>query len=110
MVDQLYNTLRDRDPEVVANCIVALNRILLSEGGMTIDTNIAHYLLQRLHEFNEWHQCLVLDTLIRYKPSSEDEKFDIMASQKLFFKINDIILSINLRIFIINLESFGRSA
>ncbi|GBC04221.1 hypothetical protein RclHR1_05580006 [Rhizophagus clarus] len=78
LVDQLYNTLRDRDPEVVANCIVALNRILLSEGGIAVDTNIAHYLLQRLHEFNEWHQCLVLDTLIRYEPSSEDEKFDIM--------------------------------
>src|SRR3954447_12854677 len=80
LINQLYNTLRDRDPEVVANSIVALNGILSSEGGMTVNTNIAHYLLQRLHEFNEWHQCLVLNTLIRYKPSNEDENFDIMAS------------------------------
>ncbi|RIA85863.1 armadillo-type protein [Glomus cerebriforme] len=78
LIDQLYNTLRDRDPEVVANSIIALNSILHSEGGMTVDTNITHYLLQRLREFNEWHQCLVLDTLIRYKPSNEDENFDIM--------------------------------
>ena len=72
--------MRDRNPEVVANGIIALNEILRSEGGMTINTNIAHYLLQRLREFNEWHQCLVLDILIRYKPSSEDENFDIMVS------------------------------
>ena len=81
MIDQLYNTLKDRDPDVVANSIAALNEILRSEGGMIVNTNIAHYLLQRLREFNEWHQCLVLDTLlIRYKPSSEDENFDIMVS------------------------------
>ena len=72
--------MRDRDPEVVANDIVALNEIFHSEGGMTINTNIAHYLLQRLREFNEWHQCLVLDILTQYKPSSEDENFDIMVS------------------------------
>ncbi|CAG8518232.1 1593_t:CDS:10 [Funneliformis mosseae] len=80
LIDQLYNTLRDRDPEVVANGIAALNEILRSEGGMTINANIALYLLQRLREFNEWHQCLVLNTLIRYKPSNEDEKFDILNS------------------------------
>ncbi|CAG8693108.1 10645_t:CDS:2, partial [Scutellospora calospora] len=32
----------------------------------------------RIREFNEWHQCLILNTLIRYKPNDEDELYDIM--------------------------------
>ncbi|PKY51514.1 Adaptor protein complex beta subunit [Rhizophagus irregularis] len=83
LVDQLYNTLRDRDPEVVANCIVALNRIFLSEGGMTVDTNIAHYLLQRLHEFNEWHQCLnLLDDRLKHHNSGVQ-----LTTVKIFIKL-----------------------
>ena len=79
MIDQLYKTLGDRDSEVVANSIVALNEILHSQGGMTVNKKIAQYLLQRIREFNEWHQCLILNTLIRYKPNDEDELYDIMV-------------------------------
>ncbi|CAG8609055.1 4204_t:CDS:10, partial [Diversispora eburnea] len=78
LIDQMYNILRDRDPEVVTNGIVALNEILSSQGGMTINKKIAHYLFQRFREFNEWHQCLVMNILCRYKPESEEEIFEIM--------------------------------
>ncbi|CAG8472569.1 10611_t:CDS:10 [Cetraspora pellucida] len=78
LIDQLYKTLGDRDSEVVANSVVALNEILDSQGGMTINKKIALYLLQRIRDFNEWHQCLILNTLVKYKPSEEDEVYDIM--------------------------------
>ncbi|RHZ48518.1 hypothetical protein Glove_547g4 [Diversispora epigaea] len=78
LIDRMYNILRDRDPEVVTNGIVALNEILSSQSGMTINKQIAHYLFQRFREFNEWHQCLVMNILCRYKPESEEEIFEIM--------------------------------
>ena len=46
-VDILYQMLRDRDPQVVTNCIAALSEILANEGGMVVNTKIAHYLLNR---------------------------------------------------------------
>ena len=48
LVDVLYQMLRDRDPQVVANCVCALNEILAGEGGMVVNTKITHYLLNRL--------------------------------------------------------------
>ena len=47
LVDVLYQMLKDKDAQVVANCISALNEILASEGGMVVNTKIAHYLLNR---------------------------------------------------------------
>ena len=45
VVNTLYNMLRDRDAQVVANCICALNEILQMEGGMAINKPIIHHLL-----------------------------------------------------------------
>ena len=52
-VDILYQMLRDRDPQVVCNCIAALSEMLANEGGMVINTKIAHYLLNRLVRMRE---------------------------------------------------------
>ena len=78
LVDTLYKMLRDRDPQVVANCICALDEILKAEGGMVINKQIIHHLLNRMKEFNEWSQCIVLDKVARYKPAQQQEIFDIM--------------------------------
>ncbi|CAG8557076.1 3389_t:CDS:10 [Ambispora gerdemannii] len=78
LIKELYNLLQDRDTTVIANVISTLNEILASDGGITITKNLAHYLLQRLREFNEWHQCLVIEALTRYKPESDNEVFAIM--------------------------------
>ena len=66
VVNKLYDMLRDRDPQVVANCICALNEILQSEGGMAINKPIIHHLLNRMRDFNEWAQCIVLEMVARY--------------------------------------------
>ena len=77
-VNTLYNMLRDRDALVVSNCVSALNEILQHEGGMAINKLIIHHLLNRIKEFNEWSQCVVLDMVARYKPETQQETFDIM--------------------------------
>eukprot|EP00731_Ephydatia_muelleri_P023370 Em0015g953a len=78
LVDILYQMLRDKDVQVVSNCISALNEILASEGGMVMNAKIAHYLLNRLHEFTEWGQGQVMEQVLRYQPASEEEVIDIL--------------------------------
>ena len=63
---------------MVANCINALNEILYGEGGMAINKPIIHHLLNRMKEFNEWSQCVVLELVARYRPAAHAEVFDIM--------------------------------
>ena len=77
-VDTLYNMLRDRDAQVVSNCVCALNEILRPEGGMALNQQIVVHLLNRMRDFNEWSQCVVLELLSRYKPSDQSETFNIM--------------------------------
>lgn len=76
--DTLYAMLKDPDSLVVANCVVALEEILASEGGIVLTREIAHRLINGLQAFNEWCQCIVMGILIRYVPSNEDEVFDIL--------------------------------
>ena len=47
VVDQLYSMIRDSDPVVVSNCLTVLDEILRPEGGIVINRNIAHYLLNK---------------------------------------------------------------
>lgn len=59
--------------QVVANCICALNEMLRSEGGMAINKQIVHHVLNRMKDFNEWSQCIVLELIARYTPEDETE-------------------------------------
>eukprot|EP00475_Leptophrys_vorax_P041247 TRINITY_DN77800_c0_g1_i1.p1 TRINITY_DN77800_c0_g1~~TRINITY_DN77800_c0_g1_i1.p1 ORF type:complete len:749 (-),score=222.35 TRINITY_DN77800_c0_g1_i1:88-2334(-) len=77
-IEQLYNKLSDPDPDVVINAIDSLNEILIEEGGMAINKKIIYHLLNKLTEFHEWGQCVVLDLLVKYEPASNDEVFDIL--------------------------------
>lgn len=78
MIDTLYNMIRDRDTQVVSNCLVALNEIMANEGGIAVNQPIIMHLLNRIHEFNEWGQCNILQIVGRYKPANEEEIFGIM--------------------------------
>lgn len=69
MLDIMYNMLRDRDPQVVVNCIVALNEIMADEGGIAINQAIVHHLINKIRDFNEWGQCVVLELVARYRPA-----------------------------------------
>ncbi|ETE63663.1 AP-4 complex subunit beta-1 [Ophiophagus hannah] len=78
LVNELYSLLRDQDPIVVVNCLRALEEILAHEGGVVINKPIAHHLLNRMPDLDQWGQSEVLTFLLRYKPRCEEELFDIL--------------------------------
>ncbi|XP_075378115.1 AP-4 complex subunit beta-1 isoform X2 [Mycteria americana] len=78
LVNELYSLLRDRDPIVVVNCLRALEEILKKEGGVVINKPIAHHLLNRMADLDQWGKSEVLTFLLRYRPRSEEELFDIL--------------------------------
>jgi AP-4 complex subunit beta-1 len=91
LVDILYNMLKDKDTQVITNVIHALNEILATEGpvggantatphqsGMVINHAIMLHLLNRIKDFNEWGQTLILELTAKYKPKDENSLYDIM--------------------------------
>lgn len=63
------------------NAFLALDEILVSEGGIPINMKMYLYLMRRLREYNEWQQTCLLDILYRYNPEQEREKerYEIMG-------------------------------
>ena len=77
--ERLYSMIRDKDPQVVVNCIKALNEILEDEGGIKVTKKMIYYLLNRVAEYNEWQLCEVLELLLKYTPGDNNEVFDVMV-------------------------------
>ncbi|XP_033739690.1 AP-4 complex subunit beta-1-like [Pecten maximus] len=78
LTDKLYHIIRDPDPIVAVNAIMTLEEILKDEGGMVVNKNIAHYMLNKLESLTPWGQIYTMNVLVRYTPKSEDETFDIL--------------------------------
>ncbi|XP_074276520.1 beta-adaptin-like protein A [Silene latifolia] len=80
--------LNDPDSQVVANCLSALQEIWSAEASSSeeasmerdalLSKTIVYYFLNRIREFSEWAQCLVLELVAKYVPSDNSEVFDIM--------------------------------
>ncbi|KAG4389360.1 hypothetical protein GLYMA_06G081600v4 [Glycine max] len=80
--------LNDPDTQVVANCLSALQEIWTLESSTSeeaareretlLSKPVVYYLLNRIKEFSEWAQCLVLELVSKYIPSDNSEIFDIM--------------------------------
>ncbi|KAK8558975.1 hypothetical protein V6N12_042264 [Hibiscus sabdariffa] len=80
--------LNDSDTQVVANCLSALQEIWSAEASTSEEASrerealisklVIYYLLNRIKEFSEWAQCLVLELVTKYVPSESSEIFDIM--------------------------------
>eukprot|EP00736_Rhodelphis_marinus_P014412 Rmarinus@m.11305 len=83
LTSKLMSMLTDKDPQVVINCIVALNEVLSngscsSTDGFPPNRQLVLSLLNRIREFTEWGQCVVLELVSRYQPEDESENWDIM--------------------------------
>ena len=76
--EQLLNMVRDRDPQVVANSMYVLNEIFISTGGLTLDHKTIVHLLNRMRDFNDWAQCMLLEVVSRHEPKDQSELIDIM--------------------------------
>lgn len=80
--------LNDSDAQVVANCLSALQEIWAAEASTSEEASrereallskpVIYYFLNRIKEFNEWAQCLVLELVAKYVPSDSNEIFDMM--------------------------------
>ena len=46
---------------------------------MAINRQIVLHLLNRLKDFNEWGQALVLETITKYVPEGENELYDVLV-------------------------------
>ena len=77
-LQQLYELTSDNDALVVINAIEAINEITADRGGIEINRQLVINLLNRIKEFNEWGQSVILDLCAKYKPANQDEMFDIM--------------------------------
>lgn len=65
----MYELTRDKDPLVVINAIEAINEIQADKGGIDIDRTLIIPLLNRIKDFNEWGQSIILDICSKYEPS-----------------------------------------
>ena len=65
-LEQLYNMLTDIDALVVVNAIEAINEILADKGGIDITRQLVINLLNRIKDFNEWGQSVILDLCAKY--------------------------------------------
>ncbi|EDQ89747.1 uncharacterized protein MONBRDRAFT_16817 [Monosiga brevicollis MX1] len=78
LAESLHAMIHDRDAQVVANAVIALEEVLAARGGIMLTQEVAYMLFNRLREFTEWKQCAVMNVLLRYKPASDDEVFSIL--------------------------------
>lgn len=67
-MEKLQSLISDRDPLVVINALEAVNEILADKGGMEINRTLVISLLNRIKEFNEWGQSIILDFCSKYNP------------------------------------------
>ena len=68
-LNMLYNLTKDTDPLVVINAIEAINEIQADKGGIEIDRALIIPLLNRIKDFNEWGQSIILDITSKYNPT-----------------------------------------
>eukprot|EP00055_Hartaetosiga_balthica_P018704 m.135204 g.135204 ORF g.135204 m.135204 type:complete len:776 (-) comp9865_c0_seq1:143-2470(-) len=78
IADALYSMIGDKNPQVGANAVIALEEILVTRGGIILTKDIAYSLLNQLKNFSEWDQHAIMNVLLRYKPETDEEVFDIL--------------------------------
>uniref|UniRef100_A0A2P2I586 AP-4 complex subunit beta-1-like n=1 Tax=Hirondellea gigas TaxID=1518452 RepID=A0A2P2I586_9CRUS len=92
LTDCLYDRLRDADPIVVANSLLALDHILRHEGGVVINRPIAHYLFSRLQQFSMSSLETVLVFMKKYAPKDDADRFQLLNTLDECFKTDDAVV------------------
>ncbi|XP_064473195.1 AP-4 complex subunit beta-1-like [Ornithodoros turicata] len=94
VIDKLYGMILDQDPIVIMLCLNALDYMLKSEGGITINKKIAHYLLTKLGAFQQWGLLRVFELLLKYKPESEHEALTFINCLDEYLTANSVAVQI----------------
>ncbi|KAF4523113.1 hypothetical protein B566_EDAN003127 [Ephemera danica] len=79
LVDVLYATVRDPDPQVSTAALLTLDAVLAEEGGVIVTKAMARHLLRRLSSFPAPQLASVLQALAKYKPKEEKELFEELS-------------------------------
>ncbi|XP_053396052.1 AP-4 complex subunit beta-1-like isoform X2 [Mercenaria mercenaria] len=95
IINRLYELIRDSDPIVTVDSLLALEEILKNEGGIVLNKKIVGYLLTRVEELTPWGMASVSKLMQKYTPKSEDEIFDLMNVLDPFLEHNSVTLSLN---------------
>ncbi|KAF0975466.1 hypothetical protein FDP41_005460 [Naegleria fowleri] len=92
--DRMYDMIQDKDAQVIVNSIRTLNEI--EESGVIVSKKMVYHLLNKLSEYTEWQLTEVVSLLLKYKPESNDEIFDIMnlLDDKLEISNASVVMSI----------------
>ncbi|EFC43171.1 predicted protein, partial [Naegleria gruberi] len=92
--DRLYDMIQDKDCQVIVNAIRSLNEI--EESGVNVTKKMVYHLLNKLAEYTEWQLTEVVTLLLKYKPETNDEIFDIMnlLDDKLEISNASVVMSI----------------
>jgi len=78
LVDIVEEKVMDTDPQVSSSSLMVLQEIKLEEGGLNLNRELVVHLLNRIRDYNEWGQCVILGLIVRYRPASDEEIFQIM--------------------------------
>ncbi|KAM7274821.1 hypothetical protein ACFE04_016687 [Oxalis oulophora] len=70
--------LNDPDPQEILNSEACVSEEASREKDALISKPVIYYFLNRIKEFSEWSQCLVLELVGKYVPSDNNEIFDVM--------------------------------
>lgn len=78
LIDRLYTFLKDPHKHVVSGAISAIEEILYDEGGMSVNSKIVMYLMNRFNDFDCYGKSQITALLNRYTPQNKDEMYNIM--------------------------------
>jgi len=78
LLTKLYQLLKDSSQMVVLSSINVLHEIMHDEGGMGVNYSIVVYLLNRVKDFDEFGQAIILDLTSRLEVESDTEMYTIM--------------------------------
>ena len=96
LYDTFYNMIKSTSPVIIISIINVLNEVFMEDGGMTINSKIITYLLNRLKEFNDYGKSVIVELAIKYNPKNEEEKIKIMNLLDSKFKSSNSYLVINI--------------
>ena len=78
LINQFYNMLKSPFAVVVVSVINVLNEVLEEQQGMTINSKIVSYLLNRLKDFGDYGSSVIFELIARYPCKDENEVLFIL--------------------------------
>lgn len=78
ILERLHLLIEDADPQVSSNALNALQEMLHDQGGVQMTESRVLALLQRFGAYNPWSRSMVLNLMLKYSPSSQEEVLAVL--------------------------------